>query len=395
MIFQRVLLAATLALATSSTSVDASSTTTNRAERKRFLRRSSSDNNSNDANRKLMKAKSAGGSNGDKNKEGVTAVTNTIRSPTAAPVKTSTTVADWIEGCPSQASIVEDCTFGSTGSSPATSAQNCMTCLKGFAGFNGSTGSGAANSCSKSATCGTNCPKELLDPFFACGKGVDAAFYGTSTGTNTDADPNTVVVITTPNNTNNDPSPTTPEEPEPATPEDLWDTINCPALWPGSGTECVMQEDYDYKYCNYYEFGDDALCTCRADELLWVCANGPPPTTSALVVDKEDLTVVVEVVDTTGSNTTPQLLPPGVDLELSSGTTAQENPLCPAVAANTGDACSPGPFYETACCYTDPSPVEGTLGTIECKCGGGDGVTTASGDPAFRCLAGALSACTV
>ena len=55
----------------------------------------------------------------------------------------------------------------------------------------------------------------------------------------------------------------------------LEDTINCPALWPGDGTLCVMIDGFNRKKCVYYEYGADSICTCSLSQPFWTCVNGP------------------------------------------------------------------------------------------------------------------------
>lgn len=271
MIFKHVLFL-TLALSTSAAS-----------NPKKFLRRAENDVDEADGmiQRRIKKSKGI-----------IDADPNDFVPPTPAPVKLSTDLNDWILGCPKEAASIEVCVFPT---SSVTTPRNCMGCLKGFSSLDGANSQGASSSCSRSVTCGTRCSKEALAPFFDCGLQVDADFYG---------------IVLDPNDSTlppvQPPPPTNP--PTVGEPEMVWDTLNCPALWPFSGTTCVMLEGFDYKYCVYYEYSADSICTCRKDELLWVCQNGPeaiaaaeaeaavePPTTSStLVIEKNDLTVTVE-----------------------------------------------------------------------------------------------------
>ena len=59
----------------------------------------------------------------------------------------------------------------------------------------------------------------------------------------------------------------------PPTESTLVDTINCPAVFPRSGTKCVMIEPYKYKKCMYYEMGPDVLCSCRYDSPYYLCVG--------------------------------------------------------------------------------------------------------------------------
>lgn len=290
MISNNILFVAFLALSASVSTFSMADAASTASDRKKFLRNSET-NTDTDTDRKLKKSKSGGGGGGG----GVDVDPNTgvnPAPPTPAPVKLSTTIDDWIIGCPAQALVIQDCVI-STNS--FASPRNCMNCLKGFSTLASATTEGASRSCASSATCGGKCDKEELAPFYDCGLQVDADFYGI------DLDPNTGPGTPPTNPPVVAPTPTNP----PTDPTDAWDTINCPAIWPGSGSACVMLQGYNYKYCNYYEFGPDALCTCRGDELIWSCVNGPDPsgaatpaeeshgTTTMMVVEKTDLTVVV------------------------------------------------------------------------------------------------------
>ncbi len=53
------------------------------------------------------------------------------------------------------------------------------------------------------------------------------------------------------------------------------DTINCPAVWPGDGTVCVMIDGFNRKKCIYYEYSADSICTCTSKDLFWTCVHGP------------------------------------------------------------------------------------------------------------------------
>ena len=53
----------------------------------------------------------------------------------------------------------------------------------------------------------------------------------------------------------------------------LLDTVNCPAIFPKSGTGCVMIEPYKFKTCMYYEMGPDVQCSCRYDQPYYLCTG--------------------------------------------------------------------------------------------------------------------------
>ena len=68
------------------------------------------------------------------------------------------------------------------------------------------------------------------------------------------------------------------------------DSINCPAVWPGDGTGCVMIAGFNRKKCIYYNYSEDSICTCSNDDLFWTCINGPE-------VEKDDSADGVELVN--------------------------------------------------------------------------------------------------
>jgi len=65
----------------------------------------------------------------------------------------------------------------------------------------------------------------------------------------------------------------------------LEDTKNCPAMWPGDGTECVMVRGFNRKKCIYYEYSADSICTCSIEDPFWTCVS------SVVVLPEEEPTL--------------------------------------------------------------------------------------------------------
>jgi len=178
---------------------------------------------------------------------------------TPPPKKLRPSMEDWIEACPSESRAIEGCVVIQT---TASKPENCKMCLKGLASFNDPPppSDNGVKLCAEGPTCG-ECTTEQVRPFYACGLRVDGAFDvegrldpggdGNSIATNA-----TTVVVTTPGETS-------------------VDEHNCPALWPGTDTVCVMLSGYTAKKCVYPEYGMDSVCECSAPGLIWTCVNGP------------------------------------------------------------------------------------------------------------------------
>eukprot|EP00535_Pseudo-nitzschia_heimii_P010667 CAMPEP_0197177618 /NCGR_PEP_ID=MMETSP1423-20130617/3159_1 /TAXON_ID=476441 /ORGANISM="Pseudo-nitzschia heimii, Strain UNC1101" /LENGTH=398 /DNA_ID=CAMNT_0042627193 /DNA_START=93 /DNA_END=1289 /DNA_ORIENTATION=+ len=187
---------------------------------------------------------------------------NLIVSAPTPPPKLRPSMEDWIEACPTESRAIENCVVIQT---TASKPENCRMCLKGLASFNNPPppSDNGVKLCAEGPTCG-ECTTEQVRPFYACGLRVDGAFVennnvggrldpGDSNSTATNA---TTVVVTTPV-------------------EASVDEHNCPALWPGTNTVCVMLSGYTAKKCVYPEYGMDSVCECSAPGLTWTCANGP------------------------------------------------------------------------------------------------------------------------
>jgi hypothetical protein len=252
------------------------------------------------------------------------------------------------------------------------------------------------------------------------------------------------VTATTTSTTNPEPSTmvATPEA-EPTTP--IWDLKNCPSLYPRSGNDCVIIDGYDYKKCFYYEYGPDVVCQCSDASPIWICTGTITRNPGVLqeeeepeeedlevtvevieeeevviiVVEQEDLEVTVELFDEEvivtvddiedDNNSTAMIIEDdnnstamiseeeeddevevGIDAEINTALLNEEiQLLCPTDIPLPGDECVLDGFDTISCCYTDPKPIPGTLGTILCTC------TDDFGEEEFTCMRGSLSLCTV
>jgi hypothetical protein len=194
-------------------------------------------------------------------------------TPTAAPVKLLPDLDDWIFECGKSSGDIDQCVVNlSFFSNPL----NCKTCLKALAMTSNPPPAipmpNGVKVCAEIGMCG-QCSKEDIVDFYACGLLVDQAYVP--------------------------PVPTAPVDPvapvlPPVTPTPplaetvVEDTINCPAVWPGTNTDCVMIAGYNRKKCIYYEYSADSICTCgvgdpNPEALKWTCVNGPV----ALVVEED------------------------------------------------------------------------------------------------------------
>ena len=242
---KQLLLAAFLLVASSF--VDAASVRDN--SKKNFLRRDLTEIG---ASREL-KSKSQKDSNGG-------GVPTRAPVPTPAPVKTVTSLNDWINDCRGGSNRVDDCVIVGGASSPF----NCKMCLKSLSfTIDPVVSSPGVEACADSITC-RGCSADEIRPFFGCGLDVDDAFSGGGT--------TPVPVPVTPA-----PITTTPPAPPPPTAQPTSavkiDTINCPFELPGSGNACVMLAGFDFKQCTYPENGPDAVCGCSKYQPIWLCTG--------------------------------------------------------------------------------------------------------------------------
>mmetsp|Transcript_47528 Transcript_47528/g.52968 ORF Transcript_47528/g.52968 Transcript_47528/m.52968 type:complete len:85 (-) Transcript_47528:93-347(-) len=66
----------------------------------------------------------------------------------------------------------------------------------------------------------------------------------------------------------------------------------------------------------------------------------------------------------------------------------QQELFCPVGIPLDGDSCDLGGYDFTICCYTDPTFIPGTVGTLMCTCADDFGVEE------FTCVRGSHSHCT-
>jgi hypothetical protein len=332
-------------------------------------------------------------------------------APTAAP---GPKIEDWVNECIEHANDVESC------KGSADPNNNCGMCLKALASVGTSTTNfnGGLNACAANPYCG-GCDASDLKPFFECGlvvegkASIDDVFVDGTTNALPVPTPAVVVPV----------SPPPPTNPPIDDTEAKTDRINCPAVFPGSGTACVMIGSFQYKSCIYGERGPDASCSCSDVQPLWSCTGVTKFDPIVVeVVEEEDLTVVfveedeeitvnevgedvivdvvdVDVVDVdivdivdvdivdadTGSVTTPGL--PSVFVDVAVNNIVVES-LCPTEKPITGAMCSAGGFDSIECCYEDlVSGVEDATTTCECD--------NDASNPTFTCYSGAESTCKI
>jgi hypothetical protein len=166
----------------------------------------------------------------------------------------------------------------------------CMWCLKALATTSATESSSGVKHCAESM-CG-NCSAENIRPFFSCGLKLEYPgkyYYPTDVTVNDGIDvemnagsiveagntegraetPTTTTTITTAVATNAT-DPTTTVAPKS---DSLWDTINCPSMFPGSGNDCVMIDGYSFKKCMYGELGPSVSCQCSVEQPIWSCTG--------------------------------------------------------------------------------------------------------------------------
>lgn len=348
---------------------------------------------------------SSKGSGGGGGTTTVTGDTNTFVPPTSAPVPSGPKLDDWIDQCRMFSRDVDDCV--SVGG--ASTFFNCKMCLKSLAFTSADASNSGVLRCAQGGTC-SGCSADDIRPFFACGLEVEAAFKNGNGNNgniiiNLPADPNAVIVLPA------DPIIPVVVPVVPTAPVVSIDTKNCPWMWPGSGTQCVMINGFDFKDCSYPEEGIGAKCGCSKEQPIWLCTG--KTTVDLIVVEKDDLTVVV--VDepvmnggggtggtTSTTTTTTATTTTTVDAEISSGEQEQEQLpptntypvalLCPPAFQETGNECYTGGFEQTTCCYEDPAVVGGT---ITCTCSDDDNNVVDGLIIGFQCVSGEMSTCTL
>jgi len=189
------------------------------------------------------------------------------------PVKLGPDINDWIVGCGDSSNAIDDCIVAL---SVQSNAANCKTCLYSMGSSKNAppavpipNGVKVCASNGRNGMCGL-CTKGNILPFYECGLRVEAAFDSNS-ATTTDRLDNSVDVIVVPVPPFADALVTPPIDPISV----VEDTTNCPALWPGTDTDCVMVGGFDRKKCVYYEYSADSICTCSSPQHIWLCEDGP------------------------------------------------------------------------------------------------------------------------
>eukprot|EP00536_Pseudo-nitzschia_multiseries_P002385 jgi/Psemu1/5412/gm1.5412_g len=287
-----------------------------------------------------------------------------ILAPTPAPAHLGPSLAKWIEGCAKEERIINRCT-------PFTNSI-CKNCLFGLSltSVTPRNANSGVNACAREFCKG--CSTNELMSFFDCGRKID--------------DPNEALVVVDtvegglPGSEIRTPPPTpgnTTEEAEIEDDEDdggLTDVINCPAIYPRSGTECTMIDGFEYKLCSYFELGPDVVCQCSKAQTIWSCTG---------TITRNPVSFTQDIATSIQEENQLQLTPvlPGSDIVVSRIEDSDEKeatPLCPVERPYTGTTCTTGGFHLIECCY--PSH---TLGTIACRCDGEN----------WGCKGGSLSTC--
>uniref|UniRef100_A0A7S4AK77 Sushi domain-containing protein n=1 Tax=Pseudo-nitzschia australis TaxID=44445 RepID=A0A7S4AK77_9STRA len=287
--------------------------------------------------------------------------------PTAAPAPVRPSVTSWIQACGNENRVVNECV--------PVSNHICKSCL--FALSLTSTtptnaGSGIA-ACTQEYCLG--CTSNDLMAFFDCGykssNPVDEAATATVD--------NDITEGIFPASSIRTPPPAaggiiqineTVVEEESEDEMKLYDTVNCPVLYPRSGTDCVMIDGFEYKDCNYYELGPDVMCQCSRTQPVWSCTG--TIVRNQIVAETEGMETVIEEETVTGLQAAPPVLP-GADVLVSRvdvPAAEDKQPLCPIMRPSHGSTCSSGAFYAIECCYLAANPIAETFGTVTCTCGG-------------------------
>jgi hypothetical protein len=228
----------------------------------------------------------------------VVATTNSLFLPaTQQQTKVGPTLNDWKVNC-----------INPSGCSGA--GEICMWCLKALATTSATESSSGVKHCADSM-CG-NCSAENIRPFFSCGlkleypkkyyyptdvtvtDGIDVEINAGSIveSGNTEGRAETTTTTTDTDIANADP--TTAAAP---ISDSLWDTINCPSMFPGSGNDCVMIDGYSFKKCRYDEMGPSVSCQCSTAQPIWSCTGviiNEEVIINDEVEDDEELIIVVD-----------------------------------------------------------------------------------------------------
>jgi hypothetical protein len=302
-----------------------------------------------------------------KRTKGTPTASNTIESRldppsrTAAPVPPKPTLGDWINSCPRASSNIDRCV-----TDEINLCKNCLHVLS-YTSVTPSTASGSVNACKRNF-CGS-CDTEDLMLFFDCGFGISNPIA--------DAEiPFMDSAIRTPPPSNA----TSAAVSDAAAVDKNIDLGNCPAVFPKSGTECVMVEGFEFKKCFYYEVGIDVVCDCGKKDLIWDCQG--TITKEEFIVESEDLEVDIKEKDELA-------VLPSIDLVFSRVDTKELNDskFCPITTPVIGTPCSTADFSSYDCCYEAEEPYPNTLGTVTCTC--------SEDEKEFQCKGGSLSTCTL
>mmetsp|Transcript_485 Transcript_485/g.992 ORF Transcript_485/g.992 Transcript_485/m.992 type:complete len:408 (+) Transcript_485:14-1237(+) len=300
---------------------------------------------------------------------------------TLAPLQIGPSVAKWVEGCPREDSVINTCT--------PFSNSICKKCLFGLSWTSVTPASATSGikACARDYCDG--CTSDELMPFFDCGWKVSNPDEAEKIDTTEGVMPNSE--IRTPPPASNTTEETHSEDDENGI--EFIDLVNCPAIYPKSGTECTMLDGFEYKLCKYFELGPDVACQCSRSQPKWNCAGSIIRNPSAVT---EDLQTVIEEEN---ELIAPAL--PGADIvvieeenelqmvfalpesdvvvsRVEDTTSKGAEPLCPVERPWSGTTCTTGGFHQIGCCY--PSD---TLGTITCTCDG----------ESWDCKGGSLSTC--
>ena len=286
--------------------------------------------------------------------------------PTAAPAPARPSVTSWIQACGNENRVITQCT-------PITNyiCKSCLFALSLTSITPIAAGSGIA-ACARDYCVG--CSSDDLKPFFDCGykssNPVDEAVT-------IDID---IVEGVFPASSIRTPPPAVGDiiqidgtvivEEESEDEKKLYDTVNCPVLYPRSGTDCVMIDGFEYKDCNYYELGPDVVCQCSRTQPIWGCTG--TIVGNQIVAETEGMETVIEEGTVTGLQAAPPVLP-GADVLVSRvdvPAAEDKEPLCPIIRPANGATCSSGGFYEIECCYPAGNPIAETFGTVTCTCDG-------------------------
>jgi hypothetical protein len=165
----------------------------------------------------------------------------------------------------------------------------CMWCLKALATTSATENSSGVKHCADSM-CG-NCSAENIRPFFSCGLRLEYPeryYYPTDVtvigGIDVEINAATAAAAAPADTEGTDVAATNADQTTAVAPssDSLWDTVNCPAMYPGSGNDCVMIDGYPFKKCMYSEMGPSVSCQCSTAQPIWSCTG-----VSDTIIDEE------------------------------------------------------------------------------------------------------------